>query len=70
MTEVLDFHFKILLFYDPRTESIQPPAYPSVRPFCPEQNLKTLGHNLLKLHTVVEGIEKDCSVKESLLCLA
>jgi hypothetical protein len=37
----------------------------SVRPFsCPEHNLKTLGDNLFKLHTVVEGIEGECSVKE------
>jgi hypothetical protein len=31
---------------------------------CPEHNLKTLGDNLFKLHTVVEGIEGECSVKE------
>jgi hypothetical protein len=38
---------------------------PSVRPLsCPEHNLKTLGNNLLKLHTVVEGVEWECSVKE------
>jgi hypothetical protein len=35
-----------------------------VRMSCPEHNLKTLGDNLLKLHTVVEGIEGECSVKE------
>jgi hypothetical protein len=37
----------------------------SVRPLsCPEHNLKTLGDNLLKLHTVVEDIKAECSVKE------
>jgi hypothetical protein len=43
---------------------------PSVHPLCPEQNLKTLGHNLFKLHGVVEGIESECSAKEPKLCLA
>jgi hypothetical protein len=38
---------------------------PSVRPLsCPEHNLKTLGDNLFKLHTVEEGIVGECSVKE------
>jgi hypothetical protein len=38
---------------------------PSVRPLsCPEHNLKTLGDNLFTLHTVVEDIEGECSVKE------
>jgi hypothetical protein len=38
---------------------------PSVRPLSwPEYNLKTLGDNVFKLHTVVEGIKGECSVKE------
>jgi hypothetical protein len=41
------------------------PFCESVRPLsCPEHNLKTLGDNLFKLHTVVEGIERECNVKE------
>jgi hypothetical protein len=32
--------------------------------------LKTLGDNLFKLHTVVEDIKAECSVKEPLLYFA
>jgi hypothetical protein len=37
---------------------------------CLEHNLKTLGDNLFKLHTVVTGIEMECSVKEPSLYFA
>jgi hypothetical protein len=33
--------------------------------FIPEHKLKTVQQNFLKLHTLVEGIEAECSAKES-----
>jgi hypothetical protein len=53
------------LFYAPGRESIQSLPCPSVLPLsCPEHNLKTLGDKLFKLHTVVEDIQAECSVKD------
>ena len=31
---------------------------------CPEHNLKTIGWNLIKLHTVIDHNERKCSVQE------
>jgi hypothetical protein len=36
----------------------------------PEHNLKTLGHNLFKLHTVLEGFKMECRAKAPQLCFA
>jgi hypothetical protein len=38
---------------------------PLLEKSCPKQNLKTLGHHLLELQIVVEGIEAEFSAKES-----
>jgi hypothetical protein len=47
-------------FYIPRRESILSPPWPYVRPLSyPEQNLKTIGDNLFKLHTVVKRFQKN-----------